>query len=308
MKKIITKFRKKLLTVIFCLLFTSNPFNISFSEEIETEIEKLFKEAIKIEIHAFSLKGLNQNRALKNAIKAFNEICEKGGSTNLTCAKSELHIATLYEILGEETQALDLYSSISSKYQQFRKIAALSKKSKGIILIKQGKKLKAQQEFKSIVAQYSDAKKVASDALVMVKKINTFFQRTEAPVWVLAESELFTDQTIIMAEDIHFEFKKSRLSPYALDNLMKLAEWLRANPNQIVTIEGYADDADGQGTEEYNLALGERRAYRAKASLVGLGIAPSRIATISYGEERPVATKTNEVARAKNRRVHFFIN
>ena len=109
----------------------------------------------------------------------------------------------------------------------------------------------------------------------------------------------------IMQEDIHFEFDKSTLTPAAQDNLMKKAEWMKENPDATVTIEGHADD---RGTNEYNLALGERRAESAKNFLVDLGIAPSRMTTISYGEERPLCPQQTEECWAKNRRGHFVIN
>ena len=109
----------------------------------------------------------------------------------------------------------------------------------------------------------------------------------------------------VMQEDIYFEFDKSTLTPAAQDNLLRKAEWLRENPDSTVTIEGHCDD---RGTNEYNLALGDRRAESAKAFLVDLGIDASRLTTISYGEERPVDPRNNEEAWAKNRRDHFEIN
>jgi peptidoglycan-associated lipoprotein len=109
----------------------------------------------------------------------------------------------------------------------------------------------------------------------------------------------------VMQEDIYFEFDKSTLTPAAQDNLMRKAEWLRENPDATVTIGGHCDD---RGTNEYNLALGDRRAESSKAFLVDLGIEASRLTTISYGEERPVDPRNNEEAWAKNRRDHFEIN
>jgi peptidoglycan-associated lipoprotein len=108
-----------------------------------------------------------------------------------------------------------------------------------------------------------------------------------------------------MQEDIYFDFDKSTLTPAAQDNLMQKAEWLRENPDRTATIEGHCDD---RGTNEYNLALGDRRAESAKAFLVDLGIDASRLNTISYGEERPVDPRNNEEAWAKNRRDHFVVN
>jgi peptidoglycan-associated lipoprotein len=110
---------------------------------------------------------------------------------------------------------------------------------------------------------------------------------------------------VVMQEDIYFDFDKATLTPSAQDNLLRKAEWLRDNPDVTVTIEGHCDS---RGTNEYNLALGDRRAESAKAFLVDLGIAMSRITTISYGEERPVCTMQNEECWAKNRRDNFVIN
>ena len=110
---------------------------------------------------------------------------------------------------------------------------------------------------------------------------------------------------VVMQEDIYFEFDKATLTPSAQDNLLRKAEWLRENSDVTVTIEGHCD---ARGTNEYNLALGDRRAESAKAFLVDLGIAMSRITTISYGEERPVCTQQDEECWAKNRRDNFVVN
>ena len=110
---------------------------------------------------------------------------------------------------------------------------------------------------------------------------------------------------VVMQEDIYFDFDKSNLSPAAQDNLLRKAEWLRQNPDATVTVEGHCDE---RGTNEYNLALGDRRAESAKAFLVDLGIDPARMTTISYGEERPVDPRHTEEAWAKNRRSHFVVN
>ena len=110
---------------------------------------------------------------------------------------------------------------------------------------------------------------------------------------------------VVMQEDIYFDFDKSTLTPAAQDNLLRKAEWLRENPDATVTIEGHCDE---RGTNEYNLALGDRRAESAKAFLIDLGIDPMRLTTISYGEERPVDPRHTEEAWAKNRRDHFVVN
>ena len=105
-------------------------------------------------------------------------------------------------------------------------------------------------------------------------------------------------------ENVHFEFDRSDLTPEAVAVLKKKAAWLSYNPAVTVMIEGHCDE---RGTNEYNLALGERRAQSAKNFLVNMGLAASRLSTISYGEERPLALGQNEEAWAKNRRAQFVI-
>ena len=105
-------------------------------------------------------------------------------------------------------------------------------------------------------------------------------------------------------EDIFYSYDSSSLTTQAQDVLRKKAAFLKANPNVKVTIEGHCDE---RGTNEYNLALGEARAKAAKAFMVDLGIPAARMATISYGEERPLVQGHTEEAYAKNRRAHFVI-
>lgn len=105
-------------------------------------------------------------------------------------------------------------------------------------------------------------------------------------------------------EDILFEFDSASLSVEAQEILRAKAEWLRENPRVRVMIEGHCDE---RGTNEYNLALGDRRAFSAKSFLVDLGIADSRLTTISYGEEQPIDSRSTEDAWAQNRRAHFVI-
>lgn len=105
-------------------------------------------------------------------------------------------------------------------------------------------------------------------------------------------------------QDIHFDFDSSELTAMAKTILKEKAGWLKNNFAAVITIEGHCDE---RGTTEYNLALGERRATAARSYLVNLGIAGSRINTISYGEERPLDTGKTEAAFQKNRRAHFVI-
>ena len=105
-------------------------------------------------------------------------------------------------------------------------------------------------------------------------------------------------------ENIHFEFDKSRLISEAKQILRRKARWLKENSGVTAVIQGHCDE---RGTVEYNLSLGEKRARSAKDYLVGLGVAEGRISVISYGEERPALTGSNEDAWSKNRRSEYRI-
>ncbi len=102
-----------------------------------------------------------------------------------------------------------------------------------------------------------------------------------------------------VGDRVFFDFDKSNLKPEAQTVLQRQAAWLKSNPSVRVTIEGHCDE---RGTREYNLALGERRANAVKDYLTALGIDRSRVKTISYGKERPVAMGSNAAAWAQNRR------
>ncbi len=108
----------------------------------------------------------------------------------------------------------------------------------------------------------------------------------------------------IVLESIHFDFDKYNLTDEAIAILTKNAEILMNNPDVKITIEGHCDE---RGTEEYNLALGEKRAMAARDFLVRFGIEKSRISIVSYGEERPIDPRHNEEAWAKNRRAEFVL-
>jgi len=101
-------------------------------------------------------------------------------------------------------------------------------------------------------------------------------------------------------EPIYFEFDQWSIREDQKEVMVKNSQWLKANPNAQVRLEGHCDE---RGTAEYNLALGQKRAEAAKAFLEGLGISSQRMATVSYGEERPLDAGHNDAAWAKNRRV-----
>ena len=104
--------------------------------------------------------------------------------------------------------------------------------------------------------------------------------------------------------DIFFDFDRSELGEAARDVLQRNSDWIKQNPGVSIEIEGHADN---RGTNEYNLALGARRAQAVKNYLVTLGNASDRLTTISYGEELPVCGVNSEECWGKNRRAHFVV-
>ena len=102
---------------------------------------------------------------------------------------------------------------------------------------------------------------------------------------------------------IHFDFDKSDIKPEYKKTLEDNAAWLKKNKDAKVTVEGHCDE---RGTEEYNLALGNRRAKSTKGYLVSLGVDKGRLSTKSYGEEKPLETCHNESCWWKNRRAEFI--
>ena len=103
-------------------------------------------------------------------------------------------------------------------------------------------------------------------------------------------------------EMIHFEFDMSRITEEARITLQSNAEIIKENPGVIIQIEGHCDE---RGTNDYNLALGQRRARSTREYLINLGVDPGSLTTISYGEEQPLDPGHNEEAWGKNRRVQF---
>lgn len=104
--------------------------------------------------------------------------------------------------------------------------------------------------------------------------------------------------------DVFFDFDRAELREDARERLARNGEWLRSHPEFEVTIEGHCDE---RGTNEYNLALADRRSGAALNYLASLGVPTSRLRSISYGEERPQCTASTESCWALNRRAHFVV-
>lgn len=111
-----------------------------------------------------------------------------------------------------------------------------------------------------------------------------------------------TKASVSGLERIHFDYDKALIKPQDEPILKGNAAWLNSHSGTKVTVEGHCDE---RGTNEYNIALGDRRANAAKKYLGNLGIAGNRLSTVSYGEERPMATCHEENCWSQNRRAEF---
>ena len=157
-----------------------------------------------------------------------------------------------------------------------------------------------QSEEERLAAERARQEELARQRVLEEQRLLEERQRAAA----LQGQGAMTERERFVNEDVHFDFDSSVLSAEAQQILLDKAQWLRRNSDASVTIEGHCDE---RGTNEYNLALGDRRANSVRAYLTDLGISASRMDTVSYGEERPLDSGHDEAAWARNRRAHFEI-
>lgn len=134
------------------------------------------------------------------------------------------------------------------------------------------------------------------------------FPQTPEPRDVLSEDIAEADRVARdrgWIRDAFFAFDASTLNDEAQAALRQSAGWLREHPEFLIRVEGHCDE---RGTEQYNLALGDRRAETAASYLATLGVDRGRIQTVSYGEEHPFEEGSSEEAWAKNRRAHLVLS
>ena len=107
-----------------------------------------------------------------------------------------------------------------------------------------------------------------------------------------------------VGDTVYFDFDSHAIRADAQATLQKQAAWLKKYPATRLVVEGHCDE---RGTREYNLALGDRRAYAVKEFLVSMGVDANRLQTKSYGKERPVCTESDESCWAQNRRGYSLV-
>jgi peptidoglycan-associated lipoprotein len=158
------------------------------------------------------------------------------------------------------------------------------------------------------MSTFSASTKLA--ALSVLLLLTACATKTEAPASTSGTSEVITpgsmrDFQVNVGDRVFFDFDSSVLRDDGKATLQKQAAWLAKYPSVRLTVEGHCDE---RGTREYNLALGARRADTTKEYLVSLGVAASRMDTISYGKEKPVCVESNEGCWAQNRRAVSVIS
>ena len=136
-------------------------------------------------------------------------------------------------------------------------------------------------------------------------------EETKVEEMDIAKEEPVTEMDMSKAEkaqsvfnDVLFDYDKYDIRPEARPTLDAIASLLNDESGAKIIIEGHCDD---RGTNEYNLALGEKRAKAAKNYLVSLGVSPARMDVVTYGEEKPLCTALNKTCWQSNRRAHFLL-
>jgi peptidoglycan-associated lipoprotein len=146
---------------------------------------------------------------------------------------------------------------------------------------------------------------VAAPILVVPRALVLAQAAPEAPVGLPRLKEY---RAIPQLRDIHFDFGEAVIRPADARILDANAAWLRANPEQLLLIEGHCDNRGlTRNKNEFNMALGEQRAQAAMNYLVGRGVTRDRITILSYGEERPLCPDQSERCWGQNRRSRFLV-
>lgn len=172
----------------------------------------------------------------------------------------------------------------------------------GIILSGCAQKKTVQPEVQQPTVTMHDTEKLAEETLEVQpeEKITEHrfakIESKEEPIRYLENQDVF--------EDIYFDFDEYDIRDDAKSVLDRIASWLLKHDYAKILIEGHCDI---RGTNEYNLALGDRRAKSTRDYLVALGVASNRIEMLSYGEEKQLCTDDTEDCWTKNRRAHFVV-
>ena len=209
------------------------------------------------------------------------------------------------EFKSAEDMMAETYKLVDAKkYKDARESAITTKeladvaRMKALERKKEAEKKRAEEKQQREKSKYPAPATLAPEA-VTGEALNAEIQQNKVGTGGLGEGV-----KIKQLPSIHFDFDKYEIREVDKPVLKKIADWLKMHPTVKIRIEGNTDE---RGTEEYNMALGERRAKAARDYLIMLGVDTSRIEIVSYGEDNPVDPEHNEEAWARNRRDDFVI-
>ena len=140
---------------------------------------------------------------------------------------------------------------------------------------------------------------------IFFEKGNELYNKGEYESAIVEYNKILNEKLLEVGDRVFFDYDQSSFKKEGIETLKRQARFLIANQNITVTIEGHCD---ARGTREYNLALGERRAYSVKSFLTSLGVEDSRISIISFGKEKLQSLENNEKAWAQSRTAITTIN
>ena len=182
--------------------------------------------------------------------------------------------------------------------KQYSKLALIALAAASLTLAScSGKKSDAQMQSNFTKGQMSAADKAAADkaaADAAAKAAADKAAADKAAADAAAKAAAMKPST----NSVYFAFNSAKIDAAGESILTAYAKWLNKNPDVKITVEGNCDE---RGSKEYNLALGEERAKSVKDILVSNGVDAARVDTVSYGEERPVCTRSGEACWAQNR-------
>jgi peptidoglycan-associated lipoprotein len=159
-----------------------------------------------------------------------------------------------------------------------------------------------------VLAQAASPPAASAPVAPVVPALADPVARAPAPVAPVGLPRVRDYEAIPELRDIYFDFGMAVIRSSDAKILNANAAWLRTNPDQLVLIEGHCDNRGlNSRKNEFNMALGERRAQAAMNHLIAQGVQPSRITILSYGEERPVCTEQSERCWSKNRHSRFLV-
>ena len=218
-----------------------------------------------------------------------------------TCTTPEVDPQTEDDTTKTADTEAEIKEAADKKADEAKKAAAEKKKE----LKKDAAEKKLAAEKEAAEAKIAAATKKAADKeATEIAEEQDADKSVEAPkpdTIILAPPEE-TNTAFNEMELVYFDYDKSTISPAFTEIIQKNYEWIAENPDVQIQLEGHCDE---RGTNEYNLALGERRAKAVFDLLLSLGANPSQFTLVSFGEERPAVSGSNEFSWGKNRRVEF---